>query len=114
MKRLLDRRRRLLKRLPPLEEVLRGSILRRTLRCGKPGCHCAEGDGHPAVYLSVTFPGGRTEQISLPPDLVPQAEAWVANYHTWWTVLEAVSAINRDLLRAARTRSRSRRRSRAP
>jgi hypothetical protein len=62
MKRLLERRRRLMRGLPPFEEVLRGSVVHRLLRCGKPGCRCARGEGHPAAYLSVTLAGGRTEQ----------------------------------------------------
>jgi len=98
----LDRRRRILAKLPPLEEVLRGSVLVRSLRCGKPRCHCAEGEGHPATYLSVTLAGGRTEQISLPAALVPVAERGVAHYHAWWAAIEQLSAINRDLIRQRR------------
>jgi hypothetical protein len=102
MKRLLDRRQRVMTRLPPFEGVLRGSVIVRSLRCGKPGCRCAEGEGHRATYLSVTHPGGRTEQISVPLDLVPLVERQVANYRAWWNAIEKVSAINRELLRAER------------
>jgi len=102
MRRLLERRRRILAKLPPLEEVLRGSVVVRSLRCGKPSCHCAEGEGHPATYLSVTHAGGRTEQISLPAELVAVAERGVAHYHAWWAAIEQLSAINRDLIRQRR------------
>ena len=102
MRRELERRRRVLARLPPLEEVLRGSVIVRLLRCGKPGCHCAEGEGHPASYLSVTHAGGRTEQISLPAALVPLAERGIAVYHAWWAAVEKLSALNRDRLRQQR------------
>ena len=111
MKRLLDRRGRISRKLPPLEEVLRGSVVVRSLRCGKPGCHCADGDGHPATYLTVTFPGGRTEQISLPADLVPLVESWVSNYRAWWTAIEEISAINRDVIRHKRAEQSPRQRS---
>jgi hypothetical protein len=94
--------RRALRGLPPLEEVLRGSVFVRTLRCGKAGCRCATGDGHRATYLSVSFAGGRTEQISLPASLVPVARRWIANYLKWWRAVEKVSAINRRLLRERR------------
>lgn len=119
MRRLLERRRRILAKLPPLEEVLRGSVVVRSLRCGKPNCHCAEGEGHPATYLSVTLAGGRTEQISLPATLVPVAERGVAHYHAWWAAIEQLSAINRDLIRQRRQqpsapRKRSARRSPRP
>ena len=109
MKRLLERRSRLLKRLPPFEEVVRGSVVRRVLRCGKPGCHCATDAGHPVVYLCVTHAGGRTEQISLPTSLIRRAEHGVACYHAWWEAIEQVSAINRELLRRERQAVGSRR-----
>lgn len=102
MKRLVDQRRRALRALPSLEEVLRGSVVERRLRCGKSGCRCTRGELHAATYLSVTFAGGRTEQISLPADLVPLARRWVANYQAWWQAVERISAINRKLLRARR------------
>lgn len=102
MRRLLARRRRILAKLPPLEEILRGSVLVRSLRCGKPSCHCAEGEGHPATYLSVTLAGGRTEQISLPAELVPIAARGVAAYRDWWAAVEKLSAINRDQIRQQR------------
>lgn len=105
-----ERRRKLAAGLPPLEDVLRGSVVRRVLRCGKPGCRCADGEGHPAIYLTVTLKGGRTEQISLPEELVEQAERQVANYRTWWDAIEQISAINRDLLREARASARAQRR----
>ena len=102
MSRELERRRRILAKLPPLEAVLRGSVIVRVLRCGKPGCHCAEGEGHPATYLSVTHAGGRTEQISLPAELVPLARRGVGAYRAWWAAVEKLSALNRDQLRAQR------------
>jgi hypothetical protein len=103
MRDLLDRRRRIVQKLPALEEILRGSVLVRTLRCGKPGCRCATGDGHPVTYLSVSFAGGRTEQICLPPSLVPLAKRWVANYVRWWEAVEKISEVNRQLLRRRRS-----------
>jgi len=110
MKRLVDRLRRVVAGLPPFDDVLRGSVVRRSLRCGKPGCRCAEGEGHRATYFSVTLAGGRTEQISVPPDLVPLVERQVANYRAWWNAIEQISAINRELLRAERQKRAPRKR----
>ena len=111
MRRLVDRRRRVVTGLPPLVDILRGSVVVRTLRCGKRGCRCADGEGHRATYLSVSFAGRRTVQISVPPDLVPLAQRQVANYRAWWNAIEEVSAINRDLLRAERQKRVARKRS---
>ena len=97
--RLLGRRQRVEDRLPPFEEIVRGSVFTRQQRCGKPTCRCARGTPHRATYLGVSFAGGRTVQVSLSPALVATARRWVANYQAWWKAIERVSAINRDLLR---------------
>jgi hypothetical protein len=110
MHRLLDRRRKLAQEFHLPEGVLRGSVYVRTLRCGKAGCHCASDGGHRAAYLSVTHPGGRTEQISLPVSLLPVAQQWVANYVKLWRLLEKVSSIDRQILRYRRDAERGRRR----
>ena len=39
---LKRRRKQLLRKLPPLDAVLRGSLIERYKRCGKPGCKCAK------------------------------------------------------------------------
>lgn len=92
------RRARIPAALPPLEEVLRGSFLQREIRCGKPTCRCAKGAGHPILYLTVTFPGGRTQQVTVPRDLARTVQRWIRNYRRWWEAIEEVSAINRRLL----------------
>jgi len=96
---LEQKRKRLSSALPALEHVLRASLFQRYRRCGKPGCHCAEGEEHPAFYLSVSFAGGKTSQVSLPKELVPVARDWIRNYDRLWQLIEDVSAINRELLR---------------
>jgi len=106
MKKLLLRRQRLSAQAPALEEIMRGSIVERSLRCGKKGCHCADGPGHPATYLCVSVAPGRTEQISISGSLVDQARRGVAAYARWWAVGEEVSRINRQLLRLQRERIR--------
>lgn len=117
---LRERRARLVQRLAPFEEILRGTVRTRELRCGKPGCHCATGPGHLISYLTVSFAGGRTEQMSLPAAVVAQAQQWVANYQAWWDAVEAISAINRELLRRRRASAQNspppprRRRARTP
>ena len=103
IKRLLVRRARVRGRLPPFEDLVRGSVFTRRMRCGKPTCRCARGVLHRATYLGVSFAGDRTVQLSLPPALVATARRWVANYRAWWQAIETVSAINRALLRQRRS-----------
>ena len=67
---LRRRRAQLLRQMPALDTLLRGSLIERYKRCGKPGCKCADGPGHgPKYYLSVSFPGRRPQM-----DYVPQAD----------------------------------------
>jgi hypothetical protein len=96
---LLARRQQALARLPPLEQMVRGSVFVRHRRCGKAGCRCNSGPGHRTAYLAVTLQDGKTEQIALPRELESLAQAWVSNYQRWCQAVEDVSRINRDLLR---------------
>jgi hypothetical protein len=97
---LRKRRQALLRKLPPLDAVLRGSLIERYKRCGKPGCKCADGPGHgPKYYLSVSFPGERPQMDYVPQENLDATRALVANFHQVRTALEEVCAINRELLR---------------
>jgi hypothetical protein len=80
--------------------MVRGSLVTRYRRCGKPNCHCVETEGHgPAHYLAVTLKGGKTEQILLSEEMLPVARQYLENYKRWWDALERVSEVNRRLLR---------------
>ena len=110
-KELVDRRESLAANLPPFSEIVRGSLVTRYRRCGKPTCHCTTTEGHgPAHYLSVTLKPGKTEQILLSEEMLPVARQFLDNYNRWWAALEKVSELNRRLLRmrvAERTAKKS-------
>ena len=71
---LRKRRQALLRTLPPLVAILRGSLIERYKPCGKPGCKCADGPGHGPKY-------------------------YLANYQRVREILEKICEINRELLR---------------
>jgi len=97
---LLAQREKLTSSLPCFAQIVRGSLVTRYRRCGKPTCHCAQGRGHgPAHYLVVTLKPGKTEQILLSEEMLPVARQFLDNYKRWWAALEKVSAVNRRLLR---------------
>ena len=98
---LLKRRQKAIDALPDLSKLLRGSLVRRFVRCGKPGCRCKKGRGHgPFVYLTVTLGVGRTKQITIAPKDYETAEQFVENYARLKELIEEVSGVNRELLRA--------------
>ena len=84
---------------PPITEVVRGSLIERYRRCGKPNCHCVKGEGHHSWYLTTSFGRGKTEQVTVPEKLVPYVAQWIENYNSWWDSVEKISKINRELLR---------------
>ena len=97
---LRRRRRALLKQLPPLDAILRGSIIERYKRCGKPGCKCAQGAGHgPKYYLSVSKPGVRPEMDYIPLDYHEQVVRFLSNHRRVRQILEEICEINRELIR---------------
>ena len=96
---LRKRRRALLRQLPPLKAILRGSLIERYKRCGKPGCKCADGPGHgPKYYLSVSYPGLRPQMDYVPQEAYAQTSEFLANYRRAREILEKICEINRELL----------------
>lgn len=97
--------------LPPLGEILRGSLMERYLTCGNPDCKCARGERHgPVWYLSVTLDQSHRAGCTVPADQVEQVRRWIENYHRVKEQLEKISEINRELLRRQKNRSKTQKR----
>jgi hypothetical protein len=96
---LRRRRLQLLRELPDLERLLRGSVVERYRKCGKASCHCARGKGHgPAYYLSVTLAPGKTRSYYLPSSLRSAVARYLENYKRLRNLNERVIEINLRLL----------------
>lgn len=94
-----QQRKRILRDLPDLTEILRGSVRKRFVRCGKAGCHCEHGRGHgPVVYLSTSQADGQTRQITIAADSYALAKRYVENYERTRQILDQLCSVNRDLL----------------
>lgn len=77
------------KRSTPTPRMIRGSVVTQRRRCGKPTCHCADGQRlHETTVLSYSE-GGRTRTLMLAPDEVRAATAAVARYRAAQAKLEA-------------------------
>jgi hypothetical protein len=97
-KALLARRRRLAAGLGDVEQVLIGSLMEQSRRCGKPGCGCAEGVGHgPYVYFTPK-PAGRGRSKYVPSNLVAAVRARLTRGEEVADALSGISAINAELL----------------
>jgi hypothetical protein len=97
--RTLRARARLLGKLQISGELLRGSLLERTVwhRSGCP--KCARGEGHRVFVLTVSYPGGRTRQFSVRRERVDEVRRWLDNYQRLKQGIEAICELNHQLLR---------------
>ena len=96
---IIRRRDRLLVRLPEARDILRGSLLERTIRHSKGCKHCESGGGHPVSVLAVGRPGGGMLQISLRKEQCAHVKQCLENYYALKEALEQICELNQQLLR---------------
>src|SRR5438128_3257055 len=97
--RTLRAREKLVSKLPISGELLRGSLLERTVRHTKDCPKCARGEGHHVFVLTVTYPGGRMRQFSVRRERVDEVRRSLANYQKLKAAIEAICELNHELLR---------------
>jgi hypothetical protein len=103
-------RAKLVGRLPVTGDILRGSLLQRTIRNHARSCaKCASGEGHQLAVLTVSYAGGKTRQLSLRRAQVGEVRRWLGNYQKLKAALEAICELNHELLRSEAAPSRHRR-----
>lgn len=107
--RAVQQRDRLLTRLPAARDILRGSLLQRTIR-HRTGCpKCARGEGHPVAVLAVGYPGGVIRHLCLPHEQVAQVRRGLAHYRKLKAALEKICEINQQVLRSQKAEAKARR-----
>jgi hypothetical protein len=95
----------LLRRFAFPEDLLPGSLTLSSTRCGKPTCHCAEGDGHPAWTLTFVSHGKRRVE-RIPREWIEEVRRRVEAGHEFQQALREVLAANAELLVLARKQRR--------
>jgi Family of unknown function (DUF6788) len=91
-------RAKLVSKLAMTGELLRGSLLERTIRHTKDCPKCARGEGHRVFVLTVSYPGGRTRQFSVRREKVAEVRRWLDNYQQLREALESICELNHELL----------------
>lgn len=71
--------------------MVRGTILQLRRRCGKPQCHCAEGEAHVSWALSYSEKG-RTRMLTVRQEELPELRSDLARYRA------AIAALKRQAL----------------
>jgi hypothetical protein len=102
----IHKRDRLAASLSHVRDVLRGSLFERSIHHSNGCAKCARGEGHPLWVLNVGYPGGKTRQISLRPEQVPQVREALERYRQLKETIEGISELNQLLLRLERNASK--------
>jgi hypothetical protein len=106
--RLRQRKFTLIERFDLPDDLLPGSFVRTSTRCGKQTCHCAEGEGHP-TWTWTFMVEGRKRVERIPAEWVAEVEARVHAGRAFQDALREVLAANAQLLILARQQTRRRR-----
>jgi hypothetical protein len=93
-----EKRREILATLTLPEEVLRGSLLERSVFHSKGCARCERGEGHKIWVLTVTYPGGRNSQFSIRPEQREMVQRWLDNYQEWKRKVEEICELNHAFL----------------
>ena len=72
--------------------LMRATVTVRRVTCGKPGCRCAKGERHPAVYIT-SRQGGAMRQLFIPREKEEEVRSWVSNYHRVRELLDELSEL---------------------
>jgi hypothetical protein len=107
--RLRQRLFRLIERYGLPEDLLPGSLVESQTRCGKPTCHCADGEGHAAWSLTFMVDGQKHVE-HVPKDWVAEVQRQVTAGRVFQDAVRDVLAANAQLLALARRQRRPPRR----
>jgi hypothetical protein len=101
-------------RFPVPDDALPGSLALSHRRCGKPTCHCADGDGHPLWTLTF-MAGGKKRVETIPADWLDAIRPRVEAGRHFKEAAAELLVLNAELLVLARNqRPRPSRRLAAP
>ncbi len=96
---LKARRQELLNAMPDPANVMRASLITRSIKCGKPNCRCANGEGHKEpLYLS-SYYNGKTRLDSVPKAYKDAVSQCIKDYEDITALLIKLSGINLELFR---------------
>ena len=98
---IIRKRDSLLAQLPDARNILRGSLLDRTIRHSAGRCkRCDGGGGHAVSVLAIGYPGGRMRQISLRKEQAAHVKQSLESYYKLKAALDEICELNQQLLRA--------------
>jgi hypothetical protein len=86
-------------------DLMTGSLVLGYRRCGKTGCHCAQGKGHPSWTLTFRS-DNKTRVEHIPVELLAEVRRRVEAGHDFQDALREVMSANVELFALARRQKR--------
>ena len=96
IRRMLDSR---VKQLAARKPLLAASLVSFERRCGKPGCHCAEGEKHHGHQLTYKV-RGKTHTVYVPVDFTEEVRSWIDEHRRLKRLLQEISQLTLALVRS--------------
>ena len=96
--RLMQKRQKLLEQMIERQDMIRGSLVKTTKKCGRKGCRCEKGEKHPHVYLSFSGKEGNTI-VYVAKEQEAAFRQGISSYRKAWELLEKISRMNIEIIK---------------
>ena len=102
------RQQELMDELSRLGNMIRGSLVHTTRKCGRKTCPCAHGGpGHPVCLLSTSTVMSRNQMTYISKENEEMATASVAAYKRAWEIIVEISSLNLASLKKSGSKRKS-------
>ncbi|MGC9066709.1 MAG: DUF6788 family protein, partial [Candidatus Ratteibacteria bacterium] len=101
IERLNKEKQKVIKELPPLDKLMRGTFIQCYLVCIRASCKChkAKKYRHGPYYRVSYGKEGRMHHVYVPVKMKKEVMQWTENYGKLWEAIEKISELNIKLLR---------------
>jgi hypothetical protein len=93
------------RRLPAIDDIIRGSAVVMERVCGKPTCRCLKGHKHRSLYISQYHEGGQ-RMVYIPRANETKVLGLIRNYRIIKSAIHKASELNLARLAAGRKKDR--------
>jgi len=89
------KRKELMDELASLGNLIRGTLVHTTRKCGVKGCHCMNGGAkHPVVYMTISTHRSRNRTVHVERSIESRVAAGIAAYKRAWEIIEELGVLN--------------------
>lgn len=93
------------RRLPAVDDIIRGSAVVMKRVCGKASCRCLKGDRHRSLYISQYYKGSQ-RMVYIPKANEKKVLGLIWNYHIIKSAMHKASELNLARFTAGRKNGR--------